>query len=487
MLCPSTRQPKCLKSISLPHQLLFEVADDLADAGIDFHAVFHEAAGMKHGAVIATAKGFADGTEGAFSHLPRQEHGDLARERDILRPALAGHVREADIEVFGHFFLDDFDADGITAFFMKDFAKQAFDDFEAQLFAGQRRVGRNADEGAFEAADVRPDAVGEEIHDFLRQGHAHDLRLLIQNREAHFNIRRLQIGHQAPFKTRDEAMLEVLNFTRRAIAGEHDLLMAFVKGIEGVEKFFLDAFLARKELDIVDEQDVRLAIFFAELYQVVVLDGVDVLVREFFRRHIRDARAFLAVENVLADGVQQMGFAQTNPAVKEKRVVRFAGRLRDGEGGGVGKIIVVADDERVEGVLGIEIQFRMIRISISRSFNNLGFGGRGDCRLGERAVACAYFKFYLELAAGGERSDVLKQAHIIILEPHFTKIIGDFEDEDIPIEISRAQRFEPKFECVRTQHRAKMLLREIPNFLCGSLHCFFLKSPFFGHFIHLAS
>jgi len=59
---------------------------------------------------------------------------------------------------------------------------------------------------------------------------------------------------------------------------------------------------------------------------------------------------------MLANGVQQMRLAETNAAVKEERVVRFAGRLRYGESGGVGEIIVITDDKGVEGVLRVEIQ-----------------------------------------------------------------------------------------------------------------------------------
>src|ERR1043166_3102494 len=101
-------------------------------------------------------------------------------------------------------------------------------------------------------------------------------------------------------------MLEVLNFARRTVAGQDDLLMALVKSVESMEKFLLDAFFARQELNIVNEQNVGLAIFFPKLHQVIVLNGVYVFVRELLGRDIRDARAFFAVENVLPDGVQQM-------------------------------------------------------------------------------------------------------------------------------------------------------------------------------------
>ena len=77
------------------HQLLFQIADDLPDARIDGHAVFHQTAGVEHGAVVASAKGFTNGVEGAFGHLPREEHGDLTREGDVFRAALAGQDRKS--------------------------------------------------------------------------------------------------------------------------------------------------------------------------------------------------------------------------------------------------------------------------------------------------------------------------------------------------------------------------------------------------------
>ena len=71
--------------------------------------------------------------------------------------------------MLGHLFLDDFDADGEPAFFVEDFAQQPFDHFDGQFLAGERGVGGHADERAFQPADVGANAVGQEIHDVLRQ------------------------------------------------------------------------------------------------------------------------------------------------------------------------------------------------------------------------------------------------------------------------------------------------------------------------------
>ena len=83
---------------------------------------------------------------------------------------------------------------------------------------------------------------------------------------------------------------------------------------------------------------------------------------------------FLCADDMLADGVQQMGLAQTDPAVEEQRVVRLAGRLRHRQRGGVGKIVVVADHERVERVLRVETQLVVGRSSFGGWLGRLLLG-----------------------------------------------------------------------------------------------------------------
>ena len=91
--------------------MLFQVVDDLADAGINVHAVLDQAAGVQHGAVVAAAEGLADFAQGGLGHGAGEEHRNLTRESDVFRAALAGHVCQADIEVFGHLSLNGVNAD----------------------------------------------------------------------------------------------------------------------------------------------------------------------------------------------------------------------------------------------------------------------------------------------------------------------------------------------------------------------------------------
>src|ERR1041385_1210073 len=109
---------------TLAEELLLQVADVVADLGVHFHAAFDEAAGVEHGAVVASTEGFADGVEGTVGEIARKKHGDLARKGDVLGPAFAGHVGDANVVVFGDFLLDDFDGDVLAAFFGEGFAEQ---------------------------------------------------------------------------------------------------------------------------------------------------------------------------------------------------------------------------------------------------------------------------------------------------------------------------------------------------------------------------
>src|ERR1019366_6495295 len=98
----------------------------------------------------------------------------------------------------------------------------------------------------------------------------------------------------------------------------NNLLVRFVQRVERVKKFLLNALLAGEKLDVVNQQHVRLPVFFAESDELVVLNRVNVFVREFFGRNIGDARVLFAAGLMLADGVQQMRLAQADAAVKKQ-------------------------------------------------------------------------------------------------------------------------------------------------------------------------
>ena len=139
-----------------------------------------------------------------------------------------------------------------------------------------------------------------------------------------------------------------------AVGGQHDLLGALVERVEGVEELLLEALLAFHELDVVDQQDVAVAVAALEDHLAVVADGVDEVVHEGLGRDVADAHAGEVLHPVVADGVQEVGLPQAGVAVDEQRVVAGGGGLGDPLGGGVGEPVGRSDDEGVEGVAGVE-------------------------------------------------------------------------------------------------------------------------------------
>jgi hypothetical protein len=108
------------------------------------------------------------------------------------------------------------------------------------------------------------------------------LSLFSQNRHPSLNIRRLKFGGEAPFEAGYEPLLQICYLAGRAIARQNDLLTAVEQGVKSVEKLLLRTLFASKKMDIVDQQNVRLAVSLAEFNQCIVLDCVNELVREFF-------------------------------------------------------------------------------------------------------------------------------------------------------------------------------------------------------------
>ncbi len=196
--------------------------------------------------------------------------------------------------MFGHLFLDGLDVDRVAAFLVQHFAQQTFHHLQGQFLARERGEGGDADQRAFQAADVGADAVARKL--MISSGNSTPMALFLfaQDGHARFDVRRLHFRDQTPLKAGNQPLLQVLDFGGGPVAGQDDLLVRLVQGVEGVEEFLLNALLAGQKLDVVNQQHVRLPVFAAEADQLVVLDGVDVFVGEFLGGKIRDARAFSA-------------------------------------------------------------------------------------------------------------------------------------------------------------------------------------------------
>jgi hypothetical protein len=103
---------------------------------------------------------------------------------------------------------------------------------------------------------------------------------------------------------------------------------------------------------------------------------------------------------VVADGVHQVGFAHTDAAVEEERVVGLGGALGDSLGGGHGELVAAADDEGVELIFGVELGGGA---PVEAGLLG-GTGGAGGCGAAAVAGGCGRV---LAVAGDGSESTVL--------------------------------------------------------------------------------
>ena len=164
----------------------------------------------------------------------------------------------------------------------------------------------------------------------------------------------MHVGDESPLESRAHPVFEAREVLRRNIARDHDLLVVVVQRVEGVEERLLGLLFALQELDVVDEQDVDVAVALVERGSSVVGDRVDEVVRELLGTHVAHLNALIETLGVVTDRVEQVGLAESRVAVDEERVVGLGRRLGDRDRGGVREPIARTDDEVVEDVLRVQ-------------------------------------------------------------------------------------------------------------------------------------
>ena len=75
-----------------------------------------------------------------------------------------------------------------------------------------------------------------------------------------------------------------------------------------MEEDFLEAFLAGKEMDVINQQDIDTAKVISEIRQSFAVQSVDVKVAEFLAEQVFDLGTFFILTDSLCDCLQQMRF-----------------------------------------------------------------------------------------------------------------------------------------------------------------------------------
>ena len=113
-----------------------------------------------------------------------------------------------------------------------------------------------------------------------------------EDRDFGFEVGRLNVRDQTPFEPGMKTFFEGRDFAGGQSAENDDLLVGVVECIESVKELFLRSFLAGDELDIVDEQNIVIAVTLSETEQLVVTDGADQVVGELLAWRYRLSASF---------------------------------------------------------------------------------------------------------------------------------------------------------------------------------------------------
>ena len=100
---------------------------------------------------------------------------------------------------------------------------------------------------------------------------------------------------------------------RIPVTGQHDLLLVFQQGVERVKELLLRALLARKKLDIVDQQRIHRAIEPLELVDGVVLQRRDHIRHKALGVQVHHVRIRVVGDDGVTDGMHQVRLAQDRP------------------------------------------------------------------------------------------------------------------------------------------------------------------------------
>jgi hypothetical protein len=126
--------------------------------------------------------------------------------------------------------------------------------------------------------------------------------------------------------------------------------------VECMEKFFLRAIAAGEKVDVVDHEQIDMAIAMAELVHVAGLNRRDELVDEAVATEIENPGIGKFLEHLLAGSLKEMRFAQAYAAVDEERIISRARLFADSDACGMRQSVAGTGDEIFEDVIGVEGQ-----------------------------------------------------------------------------------------------------------------------------------
>jgi len=178
------------------------------------------------------------------------------------------------------------------------------------------------------------------------------LGLAAQDRQARILVGGVQVDDKSRLDVTQDLLVEMLDFRRRTVAGEDDLLALALQHAHHVDHLlakarFVD--LAAKELDIVKQEDVGVPVDVVEGFEIAFAGDFQVFPREFFGRAVHDLARDVVAEHEVPDGGHEMGLAKSRATDQKERIgAHSTGEFGDLASNGEGEAIAFAFHETLE-------------------------------------------------------------------------------------------------------------------------------------------
>lgn len=122
---------------------------------------------------------------------------------------------------------------------------------------------------------------------------------LLKDDTADLIVRRRDRGDEPAREARLQAVFELVDILRCAVARHDDVLLLIEEVIECIEDLHLRRILGAEELHVVDQEEVQISILSTEFRHGVILDGIDQLIGEGLARDEEDGKLRLVFVDVV--------------------------------------------------------------------------------------------------------------------------------------------------------------------------------------------
>src|SRR5690606_21152729 len=219
---------------------------------------------------------------------------------------------------------------------------------------------------AFQFTNVGSQTLGDEEGHFVRQVDLVLIRLAHQDGDAGLQLRRLDRYRQSPAGAGLQTILDPVDLLRIALRGQDARHVSFTQRIAGMEELLLGALLVGEELDVIYEQGIDATVITLELFNGVILQRLHHILHKPLGVHVDDFGVLLALLDGVANGMQQVGFAQTGAAIEEQRIVSATRVIGYLAGSRTGQLVGLTLDEVLDGMVHVGFAL-VVRLSLGVS------------------------------------------------------------------------------------------------------------------------